>query len=484
MDRLHPSQLKLLVMLTWLAFGIANLSAGEMDKPTNTVGFANCFGELQFTGHLGSIRLGRDDIYDLYYQYSSFRNANSPHLGRGFFVPLLESTLIDRDHFIQVTTLGGATEFLYRLAHDPNSYISLNGKNQAKKKGGDTFVRLSSDGFQLEYRRGRLTRFKTPRGNEVTLEYDGQICRTVRGSSGAVVVAFAELNAQQATLATGEGRFEIAFQNYPQTQDPEEAALGIIPVDERSAQSILWPNGAKSEFDYAVDPERREIAMTMKYAGQGVTFVWNSVNGYIRSAGTVLYNVSPLSRNWDLSQERIVAGSYRIDRKYPNGSWKSYWQDEDKGLIEESSSDEALVRTHLIKNRGPSFHLIKKRERAVDHGENELGYETFYRAFYDTEGRLLRQVQDGVLTHHLRPGDQLAKGTIQAEDNIVQYDENGRVYYSRFDGIETHRRFLEGDICRELKRYPWDEVVLRFVGPTGQPVPFPPGETFPEAVQN
>lgn len=463
-----------------LALGLAAAGANEMDKPSNTVGFANCFGELQFTGHLGTIRLSQNEVYDFYYQYSSWDGANSPLLGQNFFVPLLESTLIDHDYFIQVTTLGGSTDFLYRLPADPDSYVSYNGKSSAKRLGDDRFVRISPDGFQFEYRAGRLTQFLTPKKTPVTLSYaeDGS-CDGVRGAGGGAVVSISRPAESQVRIETHAGRYEIKLQPYPDVPDPRAEQLGIELKPRQTVAEILWPDGARSTFDYELD--LRSLRLRMNYAGSGVDLVWSIPGGEIMSAGAVQYSVGGLSRNWDLSQERIAAGSYSIHRSYPDGSWKSFTQNEDTGMIEEETSDGSLIRTHRIKNRGPTFNYVKKRERQIE----ETGeFETFYRAYYDSEGNLLRQVRDGRLVHHIRDGMEIPRGAIGADDDFFRYDRNGQLLQSRVEGVETKREPLPNGIQREVARYPWGEVSLRYFNAEGQQIPIPSSETFPEARQN
>ncbi|MFT5468654.1 MAG: hypothetical protein ACI8UO_003765 [Verrucomicrobiales bacterium] len=463
-----------------LAVGLAFAGANELDKPTNTVGYANCFGNLQFTGHLGTIRFSQTEVYDFYYQYTSWDGASSPLLGQNFIVPLLESKLIDHDYFIQVTTLGGSTDFLYRLPAEPESYVSYNGRSRATRLGADRFVRTSPDGFQLEYRAGRLTQFRTPKNTPVTLTYaDDGSCDGVRGAGGVAVVSVSRPAESQVQIETHAGSYKIQLQPFPDVPNPRAAELGIELAPRKTVASIAWPNGSSTAFNYELD--QRELTMNMSYAGASVNFSWALADGAIRAAGNVRYDVGGLSREWNLEQERITGGQFSVRRSYPDGTWKSFVQNEDTGMIEEETSRSPLVRTHRIKNRGPTFNFIKKRERQIaTTGE----FETFYRAFYDANGNLLRQVSEGKLVHHLRENLELPRGAIGPDDDFHRYDADGRVFQSRVGGIETNRRFLQDGIQREVARYPWGEVSLRYFLANGEPAPIPGSETFPEGQQN
>ena len=449
-----------------------------MDKPTNTVGFANCFGNLQFTGHFGTIRLSADETYDFYYQYSSWGGAKSPLLGQNFFVPLLESTLIDHDYFLEVTTLGGATNFLYRLPAEPTTYLSYDGKSQAKRLSLDRFIRTSRDGFQLEYEGGRLMKFKTPKDTLVRLTYGKNGCESVRGSGGSLVVGVTRISETHVRISTHSGHYNIQLQVYQAGPNPTMAELGRGPgPTPRTVKTVVWPDGAHTEFAY--DPKDEQfMKMRMSYAGSGVDFTWSKHDESIRSAGAVDYVVDGLSREWDPAQEVIRAGSYSIQRLYPDGSWKRFSQNEDTGLVEEESSESLPVRTYWIKNRGPTYNYVKKRERLKEDSDE---FETFYRAFYDTSGNLLRQISEGRLIHHLRPDSENPSFELGEDEDFYHYDAEGRVDHSRIEGRETHRRFLNNGVRREVTHYPWGETTLHYYSAVGKALPLPAKDNFPEA---
>ena len=76
------------------------------------------------------------------------------------------------------------------------------------------------------------------------------------------------------------------------------------------------------------------------------------------------------------------------------------------------------------------FNYIKKRERRNADSDE---FETFYRAFYDSDGNLLRQIREGRIVHHIRHGVEIPRGAIGDDDEFFHYDSEGRVFQSRIE---------------------------------------------------
>lgn len=459
-----------LLSLAMLGFSLA----GEFSKPTNTVGDANCFGELQFTSHIGAIELSRGEVYDFYYQYSSYSGQDSAHFGRGFFVPLLEATLIDHDYFLEFTTMGGATRYAYRLPADPDTYLSLNGQQTVKKLGDDSYHRITEEGFEFQYRLGKLTEMQTPKGTKISFTYDGDYCKEVRSSTGGVVTTLFQVSENETIFTTARGRYKLTYQSHPDSDDPEYKAAGLPPL--RTLKSIDWPNGNQTSFAYPESETSGQVVMEMSYGGATMECVWNRGTGGLIRADGVTYHISPLSRHVDYGAERTETGAYSIRRTFSDGSWNNFLQDEDGGFSEYQSSNGEHLRTHYINARGKLFNFVRKRERILP---NETPV-TFYEAFYDTEGKLIREVKEGVVTWYLRKGG-IPSSVVQPKDNFVQLDDKGRVTRARF-GEETRTvRWMADGSNRVLSEYSWGEIALRYWDSKGNSIPFPPQEKFEES---
>ena len=464
--------------LVKLVFGfLSSALAGEFSKPNDTIGYASCFGDLRFTSHLGAVELSRGEIYDFYYQYSSWSEFDSPHLGKGFFVPVLESVLIDHDYFLESTTLGGSTIYMYRTPGSPDEYISLNGKNKAKKLGDDSYVRETADGFRLEYRLGKLVRVGTPGGTTLTFDYDGDFCNAVRSSTGSVVCSLTKLSETKGVFTTARGRHELEFQIHPATTDAEVQPVGVPPS--HTLKSIGWPNEAKSLFEYIDLRDEGELKLRMSYEGQGMEFHWDKHTGNIISADDVRYDVSPLRREIDYEAERGETGTYSITRHFPDGTTERFFHDEDAGYSDVEKSSGEKIRTHFINTRGPFFNLVRKKER-INYRDGEEKPDVFYEAFYDTKGDLLREVFDGKVTWHLRPEGGISENTVKDDDNFVRYDDKGRIVLSRFNDGTTQTKWMANGVSRVVSKYSWGEVYLRYFGPNGNPIPIPESEKFQE----
>lgn len=456
----------------------ASLSAGEFSKPNDTIGYANAFGNLKFTGHLGAVELSSAEVYNFYFQYSSYSEYESPFLGKGFFVPMLEATLIDHDYYLEATTLGGATVYVYRLPAEPDRYVSLNGKNSVRKLGGDKYVRETKDGFKLEYHEGQLNRVQTPEGAELIFEYDGDRCKAIRSSTGVVICSINIISDTRNVFVTARGRYELEFQIHPVSVGTANRPSNLPPL--YTLKTISWPNGAETQLSYTNLPDSDDIKMQMRYQDDVVDFIWNKDTDQLISADKVDYQIAPLLRSSPTSsrRERIVTGMYTIHREFEDGTWELFSHDEDAGYSDLEKSNGEITRTHYINTRGPVFNLVSKRER-IQLRNGVKSPEVFYKAFYDAEGNLLRQVRDGKNTWHLRKGG-IPESVVKDKDNMVRYDEGGRVVESRLDDSITRIQWLQDDSSRVVSRHPWGEINLRYYDPFGKPMPIPGAEKFVE----
>jgi len=454
------------------------LSAGEFSKSNDTVGYANAFGNLKFNGHLGAIELSRAEIYNFYFQYSSYSEYESPFLGKGFFVPLLEASLIDHDYFLEATTMGGVKIYMYRLPAEPNRFVSLNGKNSATKLQGEKFVRETEDGFKFEYDEGRLERLQTPKGTQLVFEYDGELCKTIRSSTGVVVCSINKIaNDAKSSFKTARGKYELEFQVFPSAGDSSKLPPSY------TLNTIAWPDGAETQFSYSYLDDTGNIKMQMRYQDDVMDFIWNKDTDLLVSADRVDYEITPLQRANPTSKtrraERVVTGVYTIRQQFEDGSWELFSHDEDAGYSDVEKSNGEIIRTHYINTRGPIYNLVSKRERIRKVSEVQHIAEVYYEAFYDAKGNLLRQVRDGKITWHLRKGG-IPESVVKDKDNLVRYDEKDRVIESRFDDSLTRIQWLKNDSSRVVSSHPWGEVNLRYYDPFGNPKPIPAADKFVE----
>jgi len=452
-------------------------SAGEFSKPSDTVGYADAFGNLKFNGHLGTIQLSRTEIYNFYFQYSSYENYESPFLGKGFFVPMLEATLIDHDYYLEATTMGGSIVYMYRLPAEPDRYVSLSGHNSATKLKGDKYIRETKEGYKFEYHEGQLNRMQTPNGMGVIFEYDGELCKTIRTSTGVVICSINKIaDDAKSSFKTSAGKHELEFQIHPISNDTAMHSSNLPPL--YTLKTIAWPNGAETQFTYAEIPDSGDIKMQMRYQDDVMDFIWNKQTAQLSSADKVEYKISPLVRNTPGRRERVVTGIYTIHQEFEDGSWELFSHDEDAGYSDVEKSNGEIIRTHYINTRGPVFNRVSKRSR-IRRDDNVNREKVFYEAYYDAEGDLLRQVREGKITWHLRKGG-IPESIVKDTDNLVRYDNKGRVVSERYNDSITKTQWLKDDVSRVVSRHPWGEINLRYYDPSGNPMPIPSSETFAE----
>jgi hypothetical protein len=156
----------------------------------------------------------------------------------------------------------------------------------------------------------------------------------------------------------------------------------------------------------------------------------------IIQAGGIRYSTFPLARESDVDGEHLESGVCEITRRFPDGTSCFMREDEDKGLVEEQERDGTMLRTHRITARGPTYNRVRRIERRARGGSRWKpgDWETVYEAYYDTRGRLIRDVRERVVTYHLHPGMQMPQGVLKPGDNARQYDDAGRVIFELVGG--------------------------------------------------
>lgn len=427
MVRIRSAVIRVSVLALWVAGGpFFRLSAREFGDADNTVGAANSFGNLLISGHLGTIKLSAREEFPLRYQFTSYRQVDSPLLGKGFIVPLMESTIVDHDWLLERTTLGGATHFLYRSAHDPNHFDSLDLSESADRRGaGSALVVKTKDGFELEYRDNRLASFRSPAGTRVSLRYDGDACVSIDAGAMGSVVSYMRRGGEAAEVRTHAGTYALRMQPYPAAEKEQGDSRMTLA-------EIGWPDGRKTTFAFSTKQKPARACLDITFAGETATYAWDPENDEALEACGVTYSVSPLLREYDPSEEQILSGLYRIERIYPDRTRHIFVHDEDKGLIEETLRDQSQILTYLITGRGTTYGKVRKKER-FENGAKKV----FYQAFYDVNGRMIREVGDGQVTYHLHADGKMDPSAVGPDDQFRRYDGRGRLIEERMGG--THR---------------------------------------------
>jgi len=362
--------------------------------------------------------------------------------------------------------LGGRKIYLYRLPAEPDRYVSLNGKNWARKLGDGIFVREDEDGFSLEYRLGRLTKARTPKGSVLTFVYDGEFCREIRSSTGAPVCVMSILSETTRRFVSARGTYGLVMQEHPGS---------IEGVPSYTLASIQWPSKETTRFDYSQSDDD-VINLRMSYEEDSMEFLWERGSDRLKKADEVNYRIAPLTRDFDYNAERASTGVYTIRREFTDGTWEEFLHDEDAGFSDTIKSNGETLRTRYINTRGPVYNLVRKRERLLPDTKEP---EVFYEAFYDAKGNLLREVRDDRVLWHIRKGG-IPESVVKKDDDVLRYDSSGRVDFSRKAGTTIRTSWRANGSRRELSTHPWGELHLRWLDASGNPMKIPVSDKFPE----
>ena len=74
----------------------------------------------------------------------------------------------------------------------------------------------------------------------------------------------------------------------------------------------------------------------------------------------------------------------------------------------------------------------------------------------------------------------IPEAVVKDKDNMVRYDDKGRVVLSRFDDSITRIQWMNNNASRVVSRHPWGEINLHYYDPFGNLMPIPSTEKFEE----
>jgi len=158
---------------TWVS--ASDTETYNFPYPMNRLGWADASGKLSIWVNGGwGVDLGNGESLPLRFQFSSMQDRISDGiLGMGWWIPLLESTVVQQgENQIRLTALGGQSIYLFVDHEKSGRFVSGDRLWSGQIKGAGSFDVEGPGGWSYSYRRGRIDSASPSSGSGIIWKYD------------------------------------------------------------------------------------------------------------------------------------------------------------------------------------------------------------------------------------------------------------------------------------------------------------------------
>lgn len=343
------------------------------------LGPVDWFGYATLERNLADVKLPGGRNIPLRVRFSSNPEWHSDHLGAGWNLPLLESTIYPHnDYNLKLSFIDGKEYYLGRGDRKSSTYDNADGDISAAVK--DKWIKVThTDGWKANYRNGLLNQLHTPEGDELRYLYrDGRVTNIRLADGTDLVKILSDWNEpciREIRLGSDK-TFELHSGRHDEI---------------KSRMSTRYGKGLYQ----IIDSESEDDAGTTRYSFKpidhgGVEMIviegedrpqpitWDAKTGHIRSSGKWNYQITPKKNKWEYA---------KIERTHTDGRKEMINRDFRKGLRERLYSDGRLETKHFTIADGPLHWKLRKVTETVDSTTAVLAQH----AYYD-DGNLLRSI--------------------------------------------------------------------------------------------
>ncbi|MBT8778147.1 hypothetical protein [Akkermansia muciniphila] len=365
-------------------------------------------GNVEIFERIGNLFLGKDLSLPLYVVFNSQNKFVSPHLGRGWRLPLFESTIVpNNENSYKVNMPDGRVLFFRQSNQNKDKFIASSVWSIIRKK--DSFLVKSIDGIKLTYRKGRLEKMEKD-GKRIFFTYEeGRLLQLADDSS---VLLKGKINNNKLIF---KGKHPNMDYTFTQEEVKEKIRLVQKKSKKEEEEKIKYMErkfnflanvkiGKQDVLKYTYKQENPLIS-TLKIhnilRNKERKITWDFQTGIIREDDDYKYTVK-------FPAKGLYAAISRIGNFYHQ---KEYWyKDTEKGKEITLRADGVTVeRTWFTSGklrgltRSITLSLGKKKHcEEYSYGDNGRlmrilvdGKETFF--IYDAAGSLVALVTDGKL---------------------------------------------------------------------------------------
>lgn len=326
-------------------------------------------GYVRLNEKWGTLKL-KDGELPLYGIFSSDGKSTSLLLGKGWRLPLFESTAIQKDERTYEVNMPDGRIMMFRQRKNEGDSFRASDVWSGKKKK-DLFVVSSIYGIELVYKSGRLSRMKFKNDYydyNLTFKYRKGVLIELKDYSEVVLRGTMSEDGIIYESQTAKCEYEIKHSEILVGGVPELMLTSVSMGEDKVLYDWTFPTHGASQVKIISEKDKKNK-----------TISWNSTNGYIVSDGEYTFNITPA-----VSQGSFAA----IERTSSNGIVESWYRDNWNGVEEILRADGAKI----IRKWYTTGKLVAL-ENYVSISQN--GITTTNEYSYDETRKLIRTLTNG-----------------------------------------------------------------------------------------
>lgn len=373
---------------------LALSAAGESFLFEGLSGLAGAFDGIDTGGHAFLVeKLGSVGSIPLFACWSSDDSIQSPLLGPGWRIPLLESHLVPLDDKTYEFLQPDGRKREIRVSRKSPDRLTSNRVWSGRVRGDDVSLQgdvgEASARIELSFRKGRLARMKTEEG-AFDFGYSGRDIEKISGKGRALLTIVRD--------ARNPSCVEFVFAG-------RERVVAMLSTD---GLELTWPDGRTKTF------VRSMVGNDMSLRTEGRTYVWNRYSKLLRTYDGWTYSFGAVKPVWN---------NPSIRRVHEDGREETYWFNLANGKGEYVAPDGAKYLWARFPS-GDLYGLMRWSEKTRN---GELMHRREFT--YDGSRRLVYE--------------RLSRGAAERKDASLPakeerwYAQNGSVRRVRFDGKDV-----------------------------------------------
>jgi hypothetical protein len=342
--------------------------------PTNHFDGVNEWGKLSYWRQIGKIDLGDNLEIPLIIGFNPTR-GDSPYLGRGWMISILESNIVqvDESKFLLTQPDGISRQFWRGKPTD----TVLQGQGGWKGEIKDNSITVWAEcGWKLVFNRGKITSIATPKNRIINLVYTNGRVSEIQEQGRTVLRVESDLMSGRVNgLTYGTNHIGIELGDKPKVETIQ--GLNVVAGSEQSLHKLAFANGTQAIYDFGVD---EKLQPTLKVSGDASRqFVWNPMSGKAVQDGEWAYDIKPTDAQYT---------NAAISRTNSKSQTEFWYLDKEKGV----ETVKRLDGIQRITNRYTSGQLAGKIRdiREIENGVTR----TILKNSYDEMGRPIRSTNE------------------------------------------------------------------------------------------
>jgi hypothetical protein len=279
----------MLVLL--LATGLVNQATHACgivwDIPHAYFDGVNAQGKVLYGEKIGELNLGENLKLPINIIFKSDWENNSPYLGQGWMLPLLESRVeqLDENTF-RMRLPGGWFQTFWRDTKDKN--LLRSGGGWAAQIQGDIITAWADCGWKVVYNKGRITSLNTP--NSQTLIYlytDNNRITELRLDGSPILRVKIDQQGDVSGLEVNNQTISFEYGQKPQVQNIQ--GQNLIGSITKSVGRVVRMDGTTQTYAYGTTAS---MEPTLEI-GENRLIVWNPKTKVIKKDGEWTYSITP-----------------------------------------------------------------------------------------------------------------------------------------------------------------------------------------------